>query len=304
MSKRKQSEAATRADDGNDSDSGSDVSLIDVDFDFFDPNPSVDYHAIKRLLAQLFQHDADLLHLTELTELVLAQPTVGTTIKTDGIESDPYALLTVLNMHVHHEHPAIKALAQYFLTKSSSSPDFHATLTQLFSQSDAHVGLVLSERLINMPVQVVPPMYNMLVKELQWAIDDAEPYTFTHYLFVSRTYHLSPEEESALMNAAPHSRARPTSKKKRTHAHAASDSTEGERSPDGVYPFHVEDDVIRAAASHTLDYAFTTPSPSTSADEPRPKDAFGLDTRGRVMLVPADGFQALVSRLGEVYSAP
>jgi hypothetical protein len=27
---------------------------------------------------------------------------VGTTIKTDGLESDPFAFLTVLNMHVHH----------------------------------------------------------------------------------------------------------------------------------------------------------------------------------------------------------
>jgi hypothetical protein len=38
----------------------------------------------------------------ELTELILSQPTVGTTIKTDGIESDPYALLTVLNIHLDH----------------------------------------------------------------------------------------------------------------------------------------------------------------------------------------------------------
>ena len=38
----------------------------------------------------------------ELTELILGQPLVGTTIKTDGIESDPLALLTVLNMHLHH----------------------------------------------------------------------------------------------------------------------------------------------------------------------------------------------------------
>lgn len=38
----------------------------------------------------------------ELTELVLGQSTIGTTIKTDGTESDPYALLTVLNMHLHH----------------------------------------------------------------------------------------------------------------------------------------------------------------------------------------------------------
>jgi len=76
--------------------------LVDVSFDFFDPNPKVDYHAIKRLLSQLFQRDAEQLHMHELTELVLSQPTVGTTIKTDGIESDPYAILTVLNMHLHH----------------------------------------------------------------------------------------------------------------------------------------------------------------------------------------------------------
>jgi protein BCP1 len=76
--------------------------LVDVSFDFFDPNPKVDYHAIKRLLSQLFQRDAEQLHTHELTELVLSQPTVGTTIKTDGIESDPYAILTVLNMHLHH----------------------------------------------------------------------------------------------------------------------------------------------------------------------------------------------------------
>ena len=74
---------------------------MDVEFEFFDPNPKLDYHAIQRLLIQLFQSDAEGLHVPELTELILSQPTVGTTIKLDGIESDPCALLTVLNMHVH-----------------------------------------------------------------------------------------------------------------------------------------------------------------------------------------------------------
>jgi protein BCP1 len=75
--------------------------MIDVDFDFFNPNPNVDYQAIKRLLRQLLQEDAELFNLHELTELILSQPTIGTTIKTDGEDSDPYALLTVLNMHAH-----------------------------------------------------------------------------------------------------------------------------------------------------------------------------------------------------------
>jgi protein BCP1 len=75
--------------------------LIDVDFEFFDPNPSVDYQAIKQLLTQTFQSDAHLFHVHDLTDLILSQPLVGTTVKTDGKESDPFAVLTVLNMLVH-----------------------------------------------------------------------------------------------------------------------------------------------------------------------------------------------------------
>ena len=74
---------------------------MDVAFDFFDPNPNVDYLAIKRLATQLFSADAPLLAPGPLADLILSQPSLGTTVKTDGIESDPYAYLSVLNMHVH-----------------------------------------------------------------------------------------------------------------------------------------------------------------------------------------------------------
>ena len=74
---------------------------MDVDFDFFDPHPDIDYLALKRLATQLFQGDAELLHVHDLADLILSQPLVGTTVKCDGRESDPYAVLTVLNMHVH-----------------------------------------------------------------------------------------------------------------------------------------------------------------------------------------------------------
>jgi hypothetical protein len=75
--------------------------LINVDFDFFDPNPDVDFLAIKRLIGQLFHADTELIHPHELADLILSQPQVGSTVKTEGKESDPYAVLTVLNMHVH-----------------------------------------------------------------------------------------------------------------------------------------------------------------------------------------------------------
>lgn len=90
----------------NSEDDDSESSLVNVDFDFFDPQ-EIDFLALKRLLAQLFQADTELLYIHELAELILSQPLVGTTVKTDGRESDPYAILTVLNMHVHSVRPLL-----------------------------------------------------------------------------------------------------------------------------------------------------------------------------------------------------
>ncbi|KAJ3572323.1 hypothetical protein NP233_g3160 [Leucocoprinus birnbaumii] len=293
MAKRKQ---ADDDDSHIDSDSGSDVSIVNVDFDFFSPNPDVDYHAINKLLRQLFQRDTENLNTNQLTELILAQTSIGTTVKTDGQESDPYALLTVLNMHLHHQHLSVKAIANYCLEKVAASGDqaFHNTLHALFSQNQQHVGLVICERLINMPVQVIPPMYKMLADELRQAISNNEPYNFSHFLFISRTYHLTPEEESFLANSASRNSNKAKSPKK---SRTTSSQPEPEPPVDGIYSFHPEDEAIRALSLHTLDYKYTN-----APTEPREKDAFGLDVRARMMLLPAENFQALVDKLQEVYT--
>ncbi|KAJ7202813.1 p21-C-terminal region-binding protein-domain-containing protein [Mycena pura] len=283
MSKRKQDSSNAESDSDSD-----DVSFVDIDFEFFDPNPNVDYQALKRLLAQLFQRDADRFDLSALVDLILSQPTVGTTVKTDGIESDPYAILTVLNMHVHQNHPSIAALAAYFLEKTAPDPAFHATLRSLFAGSDTHVGLVLCERLVNMPVQTVPPMYRMLSDELKWALGDSEPYAFKYLLFVSRGYHLSDTEEEALANSAPSHKSKKAKKQK------PQQTMSQERPTDGIYSFHPEDACIQEHTSHSVSYVFSSP-------EPREADSFGLDVRGRLMLVEASRWESLIARMSEVY---
>jgi protein BCP1 len=71
------------------------------------------------------------------------------------------------------EHPSIKSLTEYFLSKANPNPAFCAVLEDaLASSSNNHVGLILSERLVNMPVQVVPPMYRLLADEIKWAIEE------------------------------------------------------------------------------------------------------------------------------------
>lgn len=78
------------------------------------------------------------------------------------------------------DKPSIAALTSYLLDKVKSNAALHSALAELLAVpitgssagSPKHVGLVLSERLVNMPAQIMPPAYNMLQEELQWARDD------------------------------------------------------------------------------------------------------------------------------------
>lgn len=75
--------------------------MLDVEFEWFDPKPEIDFHGIKGLLQQLFDVDHQLFDLSALTDLILGQPLLGSTVKVDGQETDAYAFLSVLNLHEH-----------------------------------------------------------------------------------------------------------------------------------------------------------------------------------------------------------
>lgn len=75
--------------------------MLNVEFEWFDPDPEVDFHGIKTLLLQLFDIDAQLFDVSALTDLILGQPLLGSTVKVDGKETDAYAFLSVINLQLH-----------------------------------------------------------------------------------------------------------------------------------------------------------------------------------------------------------
>ncbi|KAG9119969.1 Mss4p nuclear export [Ceratobasidium sp. 392] len=272
MSKRKTGE--------NSDESGEDEvkELVDVDFEFFDP-AQIDYLAIKRLLNQLFSWDSPNFHVEKLTELILSQPLLGSTVKTDGIESDPYALLSVININVHKDHPSIRAIVDYLLDKVAPNSATSSTLAALLSpqalgSASGHTGLIISERLINMPPQIMAPMYKMLGDEIQWAIEENEPYNFDNFIVVSRCFRFSDEEESAS------GAIQPTKKQKRKGG--------------ALRSYHVEDECIEQVGSVQADYEYT----NKPAREP---DSFGVDLGGRVMVFPQANFAKLVLTMQEAF---
>ncbi|CAI7596426.1 unnamed protein product [Penicillium viridicatum] len=266
----------------DESDSDEDMDMVNVEFEWFDPQP-IDFHGLKNLLRQLFDNDAQIFDMSALADLILSQPTLGSTVKVDGHESDPYAVLSILNLQEHKDKPVVQDLINYLKTKSASNPSLSAA-SQLLSQTPIPpIGLILTERLINMPSEIVPPMYNMLQEEIAWAVEDKEPYTFSHYLVLSKNYE---EVESKLDQEE----SRPQKKKKKG----------GEQSE--RFFFHPEDEVIErhALCAGSIDY--THKSDEGASDSKRAFQELGIRTKGSLILIEAAKFEPMVKALTQYMS--
>jgi len=268
-----------------------DSSTLNVEFDYFDPSPSVDYHGLKTLLRQLFDADNTLIDLSELADMILAQPTVGSTIKCDGQETDPYAFLTVLNLHARSEKPAMQKLVKYLLERSALTPELRDQLARLLDPaSKAQVGLVLGERFVNLPHQLIPPMYSMLLEEIQWAVADREPYNFTHYLILSKTY----TEMASKLDAEADDDERPPAKKAKAKVRAAQRAEPGNET---LY-FHPEDEVWERFALCSAGFGYVRAEEGGS-DSKRAFQELGVRPQGHLMLLERGKFQQAVKEVKE-----
>ncbi|KAG7877497.1 hypothetical protein KL937_004692 [Ogataea polymorpha] len=256
--------------------------MINVDFDFFDLNPKIDFHATKNFLRQLFGEDSAFFSLSEIADMVLTEGRAGSTIKTDGEESDPFSVLSVISLTDNLETTSIKALVKYVLEKTSKKPQFNIVLRQLLSgSSKSRVGLVVSERLINMPVETVPPMYKMLLEEIEKAENAATEYNFDFYFVPSRVYKLVASTIDQEMEDAPSSK-----KSKRTSVPT-----------DTLDYFHYEDEVLEKHAQHHGYFDYT--NKTIEADSRRVFNDYGVDPKLSLMLLDKKSFEKAVAEMQE-----
>lgn len=179
----------------------------------------------------------------------------------------------------------MKDLITYLQRKSSSTPSL-SVLAGLLSQDPIPpIGLILTERLINMPPEVVPPMYTMLLEEISWAIKDKEPYNFSHYLIVSKTYE---EVESKLDMEE----TRPQKKKKKS-------AGKTER-----FYFHPEDEVLEKHALCHASVEYTHQHDDGHSDSKRAFQELGIKTGPSLILIEAAKFEAAVKAVSDYLKTP
>ncbi|OBA19087.1 hypothetical protein METBIDRAFT_47586 [Metschnikowia bicuspidata var. bicuspidata NRRL YB-4993] len=266
--------------------------VINVDFDYFDLNPEVDFHATKTFIRQLFGDDALKFDISGLADLILTKNAVGTTIKTDGQEGDPFALLSVIDATAHAAKPSVKAVADYIIEKTKANTEFNMVLKKLLSPAQTtkdlnkqlKVGLVISERMINMPVEVVPPMYKMLFEEMEKAEDAHEKYEFDYFLVVSKIYKL------VHANIATGDDEKKSKKKKTSSADGHTEEFDY---------FHYEDVVLEQNAKYHGHYEYTEKHQET--DSRRVFTEYGIDPKLSVILLSKDGLKKSVPEMEEKF---
>jgi protein BCP1 len=181
------------------------------------------------------------------------------------------------------ENPVIKTLTEYLVAKSTTLPTLSEISNLLLPTSSAQIGLILTERLINMPAETTPPMYTMLLEEIQWALAEKEPYEFTHYLILSKTY----KEVASKLDAEDN----PPSKKQKGKGKGKEEEV--------LFYFHAEDEVLHEHALGFGDFEYTIKGDEGAADSKRAFMEAGIESRGHLILIEAGKFEGAVQAVSK-----
>lgn len=250
-------------------------SFLNVDFEFFSPRLT-DVYTLRNLLRQLMGPDSNYLDLFSLSDLISRQIHVGSTVKVDGIEGDPFAFLTVINLNYHQEKLFIKQILSYIMSKISLNKEFYEMFNMLMKASDSNLGLILSERLVNMPTQIIPPMYEMLFEEIEWALEDKEPYNFSHYIILSRSCQQQKSKRGHL-------------KKKRKDICDAL-----------TLYFHPEDEIFKKKSLYNITYKYG--KSDKDSDSMRSFQNPGMRVQGELMMISKDKLKEAIDDLKSMFT--
>eukprot|EP00929_Paragymnodinium_shiwhaense_P120343 TRINITY_DN92283_c0_g1_i1.p1 TRINITY_DN92283_c0_g1~~TRINITY_DN92283_c0_g1_i1.p1 ORF type:complete len:335 (+),score=91.84 TRINITY_DN92283_c0_g1_i1:64-1005(+) len=273
----------------------SDGSDFDVDFDFMDPDEN-DYHGVSTLLkAGTWEFITDL-NFTHLGDSLCGQGNIGTLVKSeaDVDEATVCALLTALNMRQFQDKKLgnlswPKQVSESLVEKAkkhaegAAAGEFEAVL---LGKKEGETGLLLSERLANLPGQLIPPLHKALVDDIEWSLTTPECppeerpfYEFSRFVGVTKCF------ESVGGNSAASASAGAPKKKKARTAVAG---------PDGLsYPQPEMEMYVKHAS---LSFNFPMPTAKEGQEGRKAPKSRGKELR-TVFLISRKGLDKAISEI-------
>ncbi|XP_075699229.1 BRCA2 and CDKN1A-interacting protein isoform X2 [Rhinoderma darwinii] len=202
MEEEMEGEDEEESDDIEDDESEEDEEVheeVNVDFEAHTMTDG-DHDGIKKLLKQLFLKAH--VNITELANLLIQQNHIGSVIKqaesTEEIDDDDddedhhvFGFISLLNLTERKDTPCAEQIKELILGHCEKSCDQNVVeqFDKILSDNIKPVGLLLSERFINVPAQIALPMHQQLQKELAEAQRTNKPCgKCYYYLIISKTF--------------------------------------------------------------------------------------------------------------------
>lgn len=185
--------------------------------------------------------------------------------------------------YTKQDQSVIKELVHYLSNRAATNPQLSPIKSLLNVENGTKVGLILTERWVNIATELIPPMYRMLLEEISWAVAEKEPYTFSHYLIMSKTYLAIPSMLNEKTN-------RPKKKMKPK-------ATKGIDEGHSMYYFHPEDEVLERHASVLGGFDYIKQSAEGESDSKSTFHDFGIKQRGHLILIEAARFEAAIKEM-------
>ncbi|XP_040847878.1 BRCA2 and CDKN1A-interacting protein isoform X1 [Ochotona curzoniae] len=170
---------------------------VSVDFEAYCIS-DMDYDGIKKLLHQLFLKAP--VNTAELASVLIQQNHIGSVIKQTDVSEDSdddmdedeiFGFISLLNLTERKGTPCAEQIKELVLSLCEKNCDKSVAtqLAELLKDPSKPVGLLLSERFINVPPQIALPMHQQLQKELAEAHKAKKPCgKCSFYLLISKTF--------------------------------------------------------------------------------------------------------------------
>ncbi|DAZ99349.1 TPA: hypothetical protein N0F65_005200 [Lagenidium giganteum] len=158
--------------------------LVNVDFVFNDPSED-HFHSVKQFLVSYMPASMPF-DVSGLANIIVNQVSTGTMVCVEG-EPGAYGFITALSLSRYKNETSIQQILQY-VTKRCPADQLAQFQKFLDTKS---VALIVNERMINLPYQLVPALHSALHEDIEWAIENEETeelrksFKFDYFLILS-----------------------------------------------------------------------------------------------------------------------
>jgi len=124
----------------------------------------------------------------QLADIILKQDYIGSSIHQEDYD-DCFGFISAVNLKVHSSELCIVQIQNYIVNSAPPSEKNH--WDQLVHGE--RVGLLISERIVNVPHGLAPGLHQSIFEEIQWAIEDGYSFEFDNIIYITMYAHDDPE---------------------------------------------------------------------------------------------------------------